>query len=177
MASEGQSRIGGWMAGVVAIGVVLLLVLTPRANGPASILVGGVGIVVVLLLVAVWLVEAALGVTCPNCRERTMDRVAIDSFRDRFYRCRHCGVLARRGLFLGWSDASGPEHAEYYARHSQLDPWSPRPPGNEADDSGPPPESPTHTALLRGKRSRNPHALDPETGLPTAPDTPDTLRG
>jgi predicted RNA-binding Zn-ribbon protein involved in translation (DUF1610 family) len=118
----------------------------------------GVAFIVFGVVVILRIVELIVGVTCPGCGEKRLERRFITSFGERFYLCPDCGVRCRRSLFglLGpffWNDAAGPEFDAHYQKPKAEDPWN-APPGLEDDDEIV--ISKTHANLVKNKRLRRP---------------------
>lgn len=155
-----QFTIGQVMAIVAGVALVLGIAMTP---GFAPIL----GIIVIpSVIVAVgtyllWnrLIEIFYGHRCPGCGDRNLERRAVQSFGERFFLCKTCGLRCRRsligfqGLFF-WRDASGPEFDAIYQRHRDEDPWDAPPGVEDEDEAGI--LSKTHMNLVRNKRLRRP---------------------
>jgi hypothetical protein len=101
--------------------------------------------------------ELMYGHRCPVCGKRGLERRAILSFGERFFRCPSCGVRCRRSMLGGyglffWRDASGREYDALYEKPPEEDPWN-APPGLEDEEMI---YSKTHLNLVRNKRRRSP---------------------
>jgi hypothetical protein len=169
MAGDDRQRItlGQWMVTIAVVGVLVAILVNPRAARGMSITAGVVGAIFLIGVASMASVDFVLGIRCPACGKWTMGRTAMASFRDRFFRCATCGLRARRGLFSGWADASAPEFDRYYSRKRPENPWT-APPGVEDEDLV---YSKTHVNLLLNKKRRNPNPPDQWTGR--AGDTPE----
>lgn len=154
--------IGQWMTTIACLGVVVAIAANPGAARGVSVVGGFLGVTFLAVVCCMATADFVLGIRCPRCGQWAMGRTSITSFRDRFFRCRACGLRARRGVFSGWEDASAREFDPIYARKRPENPWT-APPGVEDEDLV---YSKTHVNLLLSKKRRNPDAPDQWTGRP-----------
>ena len=147
-----------WTIGQLMLLIAFVAILAAMFTIPPEsrgLLVGIVAVAMGILLPLhriQMMVEAGLGVGCPSCGRRGMERRAMASFGDRYFLCPTCGARKKRGLLGIWSDASGADFDDLYAKKKVEDPWS-APPGLEDDDVA---YSKTHLNLVRNKRRRRP---------------------
>jgi predicted RNA-binding Zn-ribbon protein involved in translation (DUF1610 family) len=134
-----------------------------------SVLAGMTLAALVILLTAHSLVETVFGVTCPNCLQTTLARVAMHSFGYRYYRCKTCGWRCKRRPWTTWEDVFDPEDDAYFQPKDIGGPPGlvPRRQEDETFWKG------TTGALLRSQRSRKgPPDDGPDPG-PKASSGPD----
>ena len=151
--------LGTVMIAVAVAAFLCALVMRPGTTlGPQgtlvlrelSVLAGMTLGALVILLTAHALVESVFGVTCPNCLQTTLARVAMYSFGYRYYRCKTCGWRCKRRPWTTWEDVGDPEDDSYYQPKDIGGPPGlvPRREEDEAFWDG------TTGALLRNQRSR-----------------------
>jgi predicted RNA-binding Zn-ribbon protein involved in translation (DUF1610 family) len=156
----------------VAVTAMLCSMTMQRGGtfGPSGVLVlrsfaalVGYALATIAILVTVRsLVETALGVSCPNCNELNLARVAMSSFGYRYYRCSSCGWRCKRRPLTTWEDACGPEDDEHYRRKAIGGPPGlvPRRDEDDAYWKG------TTGALLQNQRGRKSVLSDPTSARP-----------
>jgi predicted RNA-binding Zn-ribbon protein involved in translation (DUF1610 family) len=123
-----------------------------------SVLSGlALGALVVLLIVHS-LVENLFGVTCPNCFQATLVRVALHSFGYRYYRCKTCGWRCKRRPWTTWEDVFDPEDDVFYLAKDVGGPPGLVPGHDDEDEAF---WTGTTGALLRNQRGRKSGPGDP----------------
>ncbi len=152
--SRAQFTIAQWMGLVAAVAILYALFVWDNAAWALMALAfPTVAVVWLAALVLHYVFNPVLGVGCPYCGGLTLERRAVSSFGERFYRCSKCGVRCRRVALGGWRDASDSRYDAKYERKERAgDPWSGAP-GLEDEDLI---ASKTHTSLIRSKRGRRP---------------------
>jgi len=154
--------IGQFMVAIAIVSLVVAVLANPGAAQSVSIVAGFLGATFLAVALFVAILDLSMGVRCPHCGEWAMSRVAVSSFRDRFYRCTSCQARCRRGFLRGWDDASDPEFDPVYTRKRPENPWTALP-GVEDEDLV---YSKTHVNLLLNKQRRNPNPPDQGSSAP-----------
>jgi hypothetical protein len=152
------------LAQIMTVNVAVAILLAAYRLGPAglapyclALLYVAIGLLLALLFTVP--LDAILGIPCPNCRSRSLRRLALPFSFVRYYQCAACNTRCKRSIPLSlWRDASGPEDAAMYRRKSPAGQWLgyslPVPKLDDSTCSG---------ILLRSKRLRTPTPLAEET--------------
>jgi hypothetical protein len=95
---------------------------------PLAILVWGSVMLVISALQHVVL-PMVKGIGCPRCSESTLERLGVQSFGHRYFRCTACGHWFKRATFGSWEEVKDPAELAQFDRAGraesfEIEPWS-----------------------------------------------------
>jgi hypothetical protein len=69
-------------------------------------LLGWLSLMLLIAFVQGIAIPSLAGIGCPICSQLTVERVAVQSFGPRYFRCKSCGGRLKRSLFGSWEQVT-----------------------------------------------------------------------